>query len=552
MRKKTYLLPVVVGFLLGAQTAETPKFLSDDPLKKDDDRLDTPEKPASIELSDMYDRFGHIANDFGKSPIGSEANNVNTLDEVPDNTWFTNRHRVRRLSIDELTRGPNRSDGPDPNETWNVFKGKTQGLTPGFEVTDGKGDRYVIKLDPTGIPELSSAAEVIATKIFYAAGYNVPENYIVRYDPANFAIKPGTEVEDRFGDAAPLTGFRFRRMIRRVPLLPDGRMRVTASKYIRGVPIGPFRYYDTRSDDPNDIFPHEDRRELRGLRLIAAWTNHDDTRAQNSQDTWVEDGGRRFVEHYLIDFGSSFGSGSVDMQFPNLSFQYWLDTGQVKKNMVGFGFNVPPYRHVKWPKYPEYQAVGRWEGEYFDAEGWKNDYPNPAFVRMTARDAFWAAKIIMSFSAEELRAIVATGQYSQAEWSEYFLEVLLERQQKCGRFGINGINPLDEFRISGNSLDFTNLSERYGFAEPSVTYRVIWSVYDNTDGSMVPVKGPLETNESSLALPVVDFVPKDKNRFLVAEINSLHEAHPNWAKRIGIYLRSKGSSFEVVGIDRES
>ena len=498
----------------------------------------------------MYDRFGHIAHDFGKSPIGSEAKNVNTLDEVPNNTWFTNRHRVKRMSIEELKRGPNRSNGPNPDETWMVFKGKTQGLTPGFEVRDGKGDRYVIKMDPIGIPELSSAAEVIATKIFYAAGYNVPENYVVHYNPDNFEIKPGTEVEDRFGDASPLTSFRFRRMIRRVPRDADGTMRVTASKYIRGVPIGPFRYYDTRSDDPNDIFPHEDRRELRGLNLIAAWTNHDDTRAQNSQDTWVEDGGRHYVEHYLIDFGSTFGSGSVDMQYPNLSFQYWLDIEQVKKNMVGIGFNVPPYRRVKWPKYPEYEAIGRWEAEYFDAEGWRNDYPNPAFVRMTARDAFWAGKIIMSFTAEELRAIVTTGQYSQAEWSEYFLKVLLERQQKCGRFGINGINPLDEFRISGNSLEFTNLSEKYGFAETGTTYRVAWSIYNNANDTVQSLGDAVTQDTTRVALPTRPTHSDDKNLFLLAQVQSISDEHPHWEYPVGVYLRSNGAKYEVVGIER--
>ena len=40
------------------------------------------------------------------------------------------------------------------------------------------------------------------------------------------------------------------------------------------------------------------------------------------------------------------------------------------------------------------ESVGRWEGTSFDPEGWKNDYPNPAFVRMTPRDAFWAAKLV--------------------------------------------------------------------------------------------------------------------------------------------------------------
>src|SRR2546421_11464106 len=37
-----------------------------------------------------------------------QASNVNALDEVPDSSWYTNRHALHRMSIDELTRGPNR------------------------------------------------------------------------------------------------------------------------------------------------------------------------------------------------------------------------------------------------------------------------------------------------------------------------------------------------------------------------------------------------------------------------------------------------------------
>ena len=298
--------------------------------------------------------------------------------------------------------------GPDPNETWTVFASKSQGLTPGFQIYDEQDGRYVIKLDPVEIPEFASAAEVIATKLFYALGYNAPENYIVRVNPERFTIEPGTEIEDSFGDKMPLSDWRFRRSIRLVPLLEDKTMRVVASKYLSGIPLGPFRYYETRSDDRNDVIRHEDRRELRGLRLFAAWLNHDDTRAQNTQDAWVEENGKHYVRHYLLDYGSTFGSGSVDMQRAELGFNYSIYFKEMKRNLLGFGFRVPEYHHVKWPPYPEYQAVGRWEGELFDCEGWRNDYPNPAFMRMTARDAFWAAKIVMRFTREELEAIVET------------------------------------------------------------------------------------------------------------------------------------------------
>ncbi len=535
------LVPVFLSSLLEAQ-----KFYPDDPLLADNDKLDVPEKPEEIELSDMFDRFGHMFHDFGASSIGTEVTNVNTLDEVPNSSWFTNRHGLERMSIEELIRGSNRGSGPDPEETWTVFLSKSQGLTPGFQIYDEQDERYVIKLDPVEIPEVASAAETIATKIFYALGYHAPENYIVYAHTERFVIAPGTEVEDTYGDKMPLTDFRFRRSIRFVPRLSDGSMRVTASKYLPGIPIGPFRYYETRSDDPNDVIAHEDRCELRGLRLFAAWLNHDDTRVQNTQDAWVEENGEHHVRHFILDFGSTLGSGSVDMQGAPLTFSYTLDFRDAKRNMLGFGFRVPEYRCAKWPPYPEYEAVGRIESELFDCVAWRNDYPNPAFVRMTARDAFWAAKILMRFTREELDAIVETGEFSNPDHAAYLADVLVERQQKCGRFGINVMNPLAEFRIKGGRLDFTNLSERYGFVDAETRYQTSWSSFDNLSGEHRRLSEPVTSRDPRLELP------DSGSAFLCAEIHSLNEENLHWNTAVLVYLRRSGSGYEIVGIESEN
>jgi hypothetical protein len=533
--------------LLLAIPPESQKFYPDDPLLVDDALLDVPEKPAELELSDLYDRFSNIFKDMGKSPLGTEAQDVNTLDEVVDGPWFVNRHGSKRMSIEDLVRGPNRGEPPDPTETWTVFRSKSQGITPGYEIRDESGDRYVIKLDPVEVPELASAAEVIATKIFYALGYHVAANYIVRVHPDRFAIEPGTELEDRFGDKTELTPFRFRRSIRRIPRLADGTIRVTASEYVPGIPIGHRRYYETRTDDPNDVIPHEDRREQRGLRLFSAWLNHDDTRGQNTIDSWVEENGKHHVRHYLLDFGSTFGSGSVDMQLPHLSYHYWLDIPEVKRSLLGFGFHVPEYRRADWPEFPEYESVGRWESALFDPVKWRNDYPNPAFLRMTARDAFWAAKLLMKFTREELAAIVETGEYSDPEDARYFLEVLLERQRKSGRFGINALNPLDEFRIEEGALRFVNLSDRNGFVEGETSYEIQWFAFDNETGNRRELSPKTTQRETSSRLP-----PPVAESFLLAEIRSIHSDYPHWATPVRIYLRPRSGGFEVVGIERES
>ena len=50
----------VAGLLLSRPSAEAQKFYPDDPIQRDNDTLDTPEKPAAIELGDLYDRVSHI------------------------------------------------------------------------------------------------------------------------------------------------------------------------------------------------------------------------------------------------------------------------------------------------------------------------------------------------------------------------------------------------------------------------------------------------------------------------------------------------------------
>ena len=550
MIRAARLIALLSLLALCAPLVAAQRFYTDDPLRVDADEVDVPVQPAEIELSDMHDRFGHMFRDYGASPIGSEAQNVNTLDEVPDGNWFVSRHGRTRMTIDELVGGPNEGRGPDPSEIWTVFQSKSQGLTPGFQIIDEQGVRYIIKLDPVDIPELASGAEVIAAKLFYAMGYHVPENYIVRVHPDRFAIQEGTEVEDSFGDTVPLTPGRLARSLRRVPRFEDGTIRVTASKYLTGVPIGPFRYYGTRSDDPNDVVPHEDRRELRGLRLLAAWTNHDDTRAQNTQDAWVEDRGRHVVRHFLLDFGSTFGSGSVDLQGAHLSFRYSMDFKEMLRNLIGFGFRVAEYRRAHWPEFPKYQAIGRWESDVFNPETWRNDYPNPAFQRMTARDAFWAAKTLMVFTREELAAIVETGEFSDPDNATYFLDVLVERQRRSGQFGLNVINPLDEFRLAGGALEFTNLSEKFRFVGSDTRYRVSWSTTSMVSDGLQRLT-PSPTLQSTTRLDIPRGV--GAGVFLVAEIRSVNVEHPHWNTPIRIFLRpTGGSDYEIVGIERDS
>ena len=91
--------------------------------------------------------------------------NVNTLGEVPDSSWFQNRHGAMRMSAEDLARGPNTSGGPSMDQPWIVMGAKTEGVTPGFRIRDLRGDEYFIKFDPPRNAEMATAAEVISTDL---------------------------------------------------------------------------------------------------------------------------------------------------------------------------------------------------------------------------------------------------------------------------------------------------------------------------------------------------------------------------------------------------
>src|SRR5262245_38302976 len=87
------------------------RFYPDDPLWRDDD-MRTIAPPAEHELSKSYE---FVANTFGETARSfGPALNVNTLGEVPDSSWFTNRIGRYEMTVDEVLRGPNQTDGQAP------------------------------------------------------------------------------------------------------------------------------------------------------------------------------------------------------------------------------------------------------------------------------------------------------------------------------------------------------------------------------------------------------------------------------------------------------
>jgi hypothetical protein len=514
-------------------------------------------KQITEQAGQTFDFSRQLRNLFGKP---KQAMNVDAYGEVSNSSWFTNRNASNRMSIEEIALGPDTEEGPDVTGLWTIVRAKTEGVTPGFTIEDSRKVRYVIKFDPIGYSELATGAEVVSTKLFYAAGYNVPENYIVYFHPRILRLGDKVKFVDKKGEKRSMVDEDLDAILARIEYQPDGRIRALASKYIQGIPIGPFQYKGTRKDDPNDIIPHQHRRELRGLRVLSAWLNHTDTKDGNTFDSYFNEGGRSFVKHYLIDFGSTLGSAAHGSKSPVKGHENEVDPHEIFKNILTLGLYVRPWEKLEGVRYP---SIGLYESSLFNPIKFKFNVPNPAFEALTNLDGYWGAKAVMSFTDAQLEVVVDEGMYSDPKAAQYLLQNLIERRDIVGRYWFERVAPLDRFDLLETSdgdqqLCFSDLAIEGGleFKENTVY------LYDLRNMDSVILES--ERLEQSTCIPLPGRESLSQNRSVVEnphspadyweiKIRVNRSRYEDWSKWVKVYLeydRNSGN-YSLLGIHRE-
>jgi hypothetical protein len=404
--------------------------------------------------------FRPLSRVFAVDPA-KDARNVNSFDEVPDSAWFTNRIGIRAMSIDEFKLGACTKDDfldfdTAEDGTWIIDQGKENGSTPGFRVKiPGKG-KYLLKIDDKTTAETGTAASVIGAAVYHAAGYFTSCEQIVYVKASMLKLTPGLRSTNNSGIERDFDQKALDKVLEASSRRGD-RVRMQASAWLPGRLLGPFRYTGTRSDDPNDIIRHEDRRELRGGRLLAAWIDHFDAREQNSMDLWIADrkdqpdSSPGHVLHYYLDTSDCLGSAwAWDGVSRRLGHSYLLDWGDIGQDFITLGIPTRTWERVERTK-------GRERFVYFNAtdfvaDEWKNEYPNPAFTRMTERDGAWMARILARMTPEMVVTLAEMGSFSDPGDTAFIAQVLEGRLDKILARYLAVLSPLAEVRIEGGNL----------------------------------------------------------------------------------------------------
>ena len=562
-----------------------------DPIKTEDPDREPIPKPESNEQNQYWDRINLSTFYQLQKPLdlnwtgrklgeaigvadSEEAHNVNALDEPPNSSWWTPRHFYDEMSPRELALGANDRDatgpaaGPDTSNAWTVTGGKFEGASPGFWIQDARGDRFLVKLDAPEWMEMASSAEVISTKIYHAAGYNVPQNTITEFTLDQLEIEEGATAPDDGGGERPMRRADLRDLL--APYMSEAQdtIRGMASKFVDGDPIGPFGFKGRRGDDPNDRVLHQHRRELRGLRVISSWINDTDRRAANTLDVYTED---EYVKRYLLSMNQTLGSGGTYVRSPRHGQAYMIDQRIIPQALLSAGtYRFPWWDHEHETPYP---SVGYFRSDVFDPGSWVMTYPNPAFEKMTLRDAFWGAKIVMGFSDDDLETIVETGKLSNPEAEQYVLDILKERRDKVGRYWFERVNPLDRFQITPpsdteiaargpapkdeapNQLAFDDLAVS-GDLEPADSSSYVYRVYH--DDEEVQSQSVIDETTIPLAVEGTSMrtfleqhdLTDDEERVFRLDIRTQRPNRLTEPTRVYIHYPANEATPRVAGIER--
>ncbi len=411
------------------------------------------------------------------------------------------------------------------------------GLRPGILIRDAKNDLYLLRFDPVGYLEMATGATMVASRIFYALGYYVPENYIVYFDRDQIEAAEGGEDITSMGKARDLTEENIDNYLKRVAMDPESGYRAVATRAParwRGL-LGPYQVYGTRSDDPNDIVPHEHRRDLRGLYVFCAWLNHNYMRAMNTLDVLVEEDGAPHIRHYILDFTTTLGSGGSEPKSAWQGNDPVYDRGRTAKNVVSMGIYTPRWMRAGYPKY---RSVGHFEYETFDPERWTPVHEIAPFANRLPDDTFWATKKLAAFTNEDIEALVSTGQYSDPQAEAWIARSLIARRNRILRTYYAKVLLLDHFRIENGQLTFDDLEVEEGFAA-SRDHTVRWLELNNGTGALSRLEGVSRFRVPSRVLDA------QAGSYFAARIGA--EDRPE--HEVTVYVRKEQEELRVVGID---
>jgi hypothetical protein len=246
--------------------------------------------------------------------------------------------------------------------------------------------------------------------------------------------------------------------------------------------------------------------------------------------------------------GSTFGTGATGPREFDEGWEHLYQGDLVVKRLASLGFFIQPWQTVR---YADNAAIGRFEGTSFDPVTWKPRVPTAAFRHAQPDDLFWAARRVMAFSDDMIRAIAKTGGYSSRDAERHLADVLIQRRDKIGAAYLAAVNPLVNVVLSSEGrLSFENAAVTAGVApEPPGGYEVRWARFDNDTAAATPI-GQAVTIAAGDRPQAPPGLPETPGGFIRVSIAAIKPAHRAWATPVHAFFRRDAGGWKLVGLER--
>ncbi len=445
---------------------------------------------SPLPTTNDFDFAENAVTSAGRYPISghldlrraSRSADVNSMDQVPNSTWYNARLGYTDISPNDLLQGPISIGAPQKPIT--VIKTKKIGDSKGFIVKDSKGNKYLIKFDPAEYPLLQTTNNLVVNRLFWGFGFNVPEDFIFYFKRNDLNVDSNINESDVDS------------LLFEVGADKTGQYRTTASLLIEGTVLGGTHQKGVRKGDLNDRVPHENLRSLRSLRVFCAWLDHTGMRTDNSLDVYTGTAGNGYTKHYLLDFGETLGAHGVEKGRPWDGHEHYFSLKDSIIKFAELGLFVQPWenRDPKSSTPKDYYQV-----ENFSFEKWKESLPFQPIQKSQPDDDYWAVKILASVTREHLETLFNATNNPQKEYLNYLIETLVSRKQIILNEVLSSVSPVESTGITNGELQITNMGQKILGGLDNISYKIN---FYNEKNKKISETLLLENQSTNFSIPI--------------------------------------------------
>ena len=344
-------------------STQTPRFYPDDPIAREPESQDA-SRAKPYEIESLYEMTHNLFVTAGYKPSGTRARNINTIDEVPDSGWFTNRigptgqpdhGRCDRARPDRRRAAGPVALGVDRREDGRRASGIHGAGRAGRDVVhrvrsrrqSGGRDRRGDDRDEVLLGVRLQPGRKFPDDVRSEARDDRPEGHGAASVRREDAVHVGRSPRDP----------RRRRPQRRRDL--SHRRRTPDSRQDpRQLPALPARVPTIPTTSCRTSTAASCARCASSARGRISRISRRATRSTRSS----AENGRTTVKHYLQDVGSTFGMCN-DVHEWDLSYEYFYEGDTTRRRFFSLGFALSPWQRIRYVEYP---SIGKFEGDRFD------------------------------------------------------------------------------------------------------------------------------------------------------------------------------------------